>query len=228
MKLGGRVPFAALGRVSASLLVVVLLAGCRADTDEDIVPLDPPGQDEVPVGDDARDDDDAAGEPGDVEVPDEPPPPDEITEAYVEAVLNELERLHGDAIRAALEAGDVTDDVTERLRAIYTESQLDLRVRTFRQVATERAHVFKPPGEVTQRRRQVVQLLEVTQDCIWAETVLDWSGLVIDPVIEHEEFVLLRAEPGDRDSAGSATSWLVASLPAADADVLRGERPCAG
>jgi len=44
--------------------------------------------------------------------------PPEITLAYVQAVVDELDRLYGDAIRLAQAEGAVTDEVVARLEAL--------------------------------------------------------------------------------------------------------------
>jgi len=111
-----------------------------------------------------------------------PSDPADIDEAYVEAVLTELERINGDALRLAVSEG-LSPQITELIRSIYeptraaTEFDLlvDASIGGFPGVRVD-------PGDAVP---SVDEILSASASCIGVDTHFDFtavSGASNDPL----------------------------------------------
>lgn len=144
-----------------------------------------------------------------------PDDPTDIDEAYVEAVLTELERINGDALRLAISEG-LSPAVSDLLLSIYEPElgadQIDLLARS----ASEGfLSIRRPPGDVAVK---VAVVHSGTVGCISVDASYDFS-----PVSENGETDLpLRVElrPQLAGHASNATPWVYFLR-----DALEGELP---
>lgn len=144
--------------------------------------------------------------------------PDEITEPYVQAVLDELYAIEGDAIRLAVEEGLVTGEVLELLSTIYGESEQREVANLLLDAATfEFEGVRRPPGDP---EAEVLSLVSASSECVFAETSFDVSQVTVvesEPIVT---FVELRRSDSNR------TPWRIEFAPAVPEGSDPPEDPC--
>lgn len=153
------------------------------------------------------------------------PPPDvipadesQITEQYVEQVLNALYEVSLEAILLTREAGAVTDEV---VRVTDSISSPEHSTSVLNGLITMAADGFPElridPSPVT---AQVRELHQSRRDCLFAEVEFDRSGLFASPADLPREirgFVRLRlASPEQLATGRNPTAWVVDGLPATD------------
>ena len=241
-------------RVAASLAALAVLVGaCSSDdgaqaeagrqpvASDDIEDVDDPAPDPdtdfdpSPEPDPAPDPDpdpdpDLASEP-------EPEPhiditviPDEITDEYVAAVLVELERIYAEAYAIVRDEQELTSEITDRVDAIFAESRREDRYDEFRQLAGM-PEVFRPQGELQPRTRQVVEILDAADGCLWVETLTDSSGLSPSEG-QQTVFVALFHKDAGRPGDVNPTPWVFERLrtpvEAGSDEAARDELLCAG
>lgn len=120
-------------------------------------------------------------------VPDDPA---EITEAYVEAVINEHNRVIGDALRIQLEGGD-PKEIIDRYNAIYVPEVADRRLTDLFNLDEEILSSLRRPGG-----NQIMRVLSIetaTSACIRTVVEQDLSEVLIDPPSPTENVLILRA-----------------------------------
>ncbi len=162
---------------------------------------------------------------GDVEV-DVTVVPEEITPEYVEAVLAELEQLYADALRELMLAGEPTIEVTDRLGSAFIEEQYASRLQQFLELLGAGFPEIAEPSQLEPRIHTGVELLDVTDVCVYSQTVLDVGGVfggVREPQVAFVEIGLPdRGVVNDRNP----TPWMIHGLPVGAPDELRERRPC--
>ena len=220
--------------VAASLAVALLLAAC-SDGDgaaEGVQPIEEPQADPGEPEPDPVDEDpepevepapDAEPEPADIDIT---VVPDEITEEYVEAVLAELERLYSEAYVAFREAGEPTIEVTDNLGSAFTDRQHTARLAQFVDLQEMEFEGFQSSPDAGPRRHSVEKVLDQGEACIYAETLMDLKGILVDPPEPEITFVELGPLEGDRVRNLSTTPWVIHALPVGDSGQLREVRPC--
>lgn len=118
---------------------------------------------------------------------------DAITETYVEAVLNELSRLDGDALRMAFTEGLVTQEALAILEEVFAAEYFQLQVDSL--VADANAGfpgIAANPGD---RLYNVEELLVARTDCVAAVVNTDFSEVVVSaPPPRQLHVELLRGE----------------------------------
>jgi hypothetical protein len=228
--------------VAASLAVVLLLAAC-SDGDPEasaggIEAIEEPQPD--PAESDPEPEDDEAASAVDPEPEVEPGPepgateiditvvPDEITEEYVEAVLVELERLYIESYIAFREAQEPTIDVTDSLGSAFTNRQYTARLGQFIDLREAGFAGFRSAAEAGPRRHAVESVIDQSDVCIFAETRMDLSGVLVDPPAPEVTFVELGPPDGERFEELNQTPWVIHALPTGDHGELREGRPCRG
>jgi hypothetical protein len=141
--------------------------------------------------------------------------PDEITVEYVEAVLTELEKINGDALRLAVAEG-FSAEVTDLLETVFDGQPLADRANVLLNV-TPVDFEDGPPGDISV---SVVSLAAATEDCVAADVVEDYTTVAASgsPTVSVR-VTLVRGEANN-------TGWLVQNRAVeGDAD---GVSPCLG
>jgi hypothetical protein len=221
--------------LAAAVVLALLLAGCRggddepaASTDFDDPPVTEPATATAPVpGPDTQHDDTdgADGEPA-TDTIDITEVPDEITEAYVEAVLAELERIWTDAlIEYQREGGELTLEVTDRIASIFTDEQIDIRYADFGAIADADFVGARPPEETEPADHQVTELISATPTCINVRTLTSIDGLLEDPPPPSAWAFHLVLQEKELYRDLNPTPWVIAGIPA-DVDSYREQDPC--
>ena len=128
--------------------------------------------------------------------------PDEITVEYVEAVLTELERINGDALRLAMAEG-MSPEVSSLLLSIYTEDLAAPTVTAFNQQAVAGfPGVVSSPGDVT---IDVTDLTVGSLTCLSVEAVLSYDDVLEAPTDAETAIELRRQSSND-------TGWVYAQF----------------
>lgn len=153
--------------------------------------------------------------------------PDEVTPAYVEAVLAELQRVNGEALRLAVDQGVVGEDVSIRLRAINTAEHLGTVVGF---LVGDAAQGFpttvRPPGRI---QMTVTEVLAEADGCVAVRASGDFSGVTVDGATDVPLVLELVAKPGDVDPDRlNPTPWVLSRQLAADAPENEDVVLCAG
>lgn len=134
-----------------------------------------------------------------------PEDPADIDEAYVEAVLAELERINGDALRLAVSEG-LSPRITELIQSIYTPEraaeELDVLVQEYN---AGLPGVRRPPGDVA---ATVSQLLTARRDCIALDGQLDYSA--VSETATEPLPIRVELRPKADEESTNPTPWEIA------------------
>ncbi len=129
-----------------------------------------------------------------------------ITEVYVEAVLNELSQLNGDALRITFAEGLVTMEALTILENVYTPDEYQIQVN----ILVEDSNAGLPgvtdtPGD---RRYTVEELLVTRTDCIAAVVTTDFSAVVVNASPPRQSHLELRRGESRLDDL-NPTVWQI-------------------
>jgi len=142
----------------------------------------------------------------------------QITEEYVEQVLDELFRVSRDALVHTREATLVDETTIELLESIYTKDQAREAINGLIEIAFgDFANFQADPQPAT---ADVLELIDRHRECVFAEVRFDSSGLVTNfqALPDHVRgFVhLLPATEANRAPGHNPTAWVIAALPATE------------
>jgi hypothetical protein len=154
--------------------------------------------------------------------------PDEITLEYVQAVLDELERILADALILTMEEGELTIEIADRVGDIFTTDQRDLRLDELASAAESGFENMNPPDRIVPRRREAIEVLDASEGCLYVETLAREEGIFPGLTDPAPSFVVLHRRLHIRPREINPTPWGYASLAVGDAGHLRAERPCSG
>lgn len=136
--------------------------------------------------------------------------PATIDAAYVNRVLAGLDAVVGDIARAVLKARTVTPQISDRLDAVYTDSEASFFVLALSKNQADGFPGFFPvPGN---RKTSVVSLIRVAPECIFARVTRDMSAVGPNPNPGlTEQWVALVPLDTSRDPARTnPTPWMLA------------------
>jgi hypothetical protein len=152
--------------------------------------------------------------------------PDEITVEYVQAVVDELERIYAEAVVLMMEEGELTIEITDRIGEIFAVRQVDLRTSEFVDTAEDGFPGMRPPEEIETRRRIVQQILDQAEGCLYVETMTYDEAFFVDAVEPVEIYVLLESPTVSRPVDINSTLWVYGSLGSGERETMRGLTPC--
>lgn len=152
--------------------------------------------------------------------------PDEITPAYVEAVLAELEQLYADALRELILAGEPTIEVTDRLGSAFVEAEYQPRLSQFLELEEDGFSGIASAESLRPRVHSDALIMDLSVDCIYAETTLDLSGVFDEEIPVEVSFVQLGLPDREVVNNLNPTPWMVHAFPVGDDDEMRERRPC--
>jgi len=202
--------FLAMRRHMTALLVAGLLLGACGDDDDS-------GERAAvtSIPDDTTTSSTTTTEPSTVAPDVIPRDESQITEEYVEQVLNELFAVSGDALRASIEAGLVDETAIALVEATSSPSTVDEDINELLSLAEIDFEGVR--DDVTSLRATVLDLVTATSECIFVEIELDRSGVVAgqtEPDPNVRTFVrLLPATSEQRASGHNPTAWVTDGLP---------------
>jgi hypothetical protein len=134
-----------------------------------------------------------------------PEDPADIDAAYIEAVLAELERINGDALRLAVSEG-LSPTISELLQSIYTPELFATEIQIISDLAGAGFEGVSPnPGDV---RVSVDSVLSARSDCISADAIEDFSEIGPGGLAAARTRVELRRPP--EPSNPNRTPWVYA------------------
>lgn len=153
--------------------------------------------------------------------------PEEITVEYVQAVLDELERIYAEAVVLMMEEGELTLEISDRIGEIFAQRQVDLRRSEFVDTAEAGFPAMRPPEDITTRRRIVEDILDQGEGCIYVETLTNDHAFFADPVEAIEVFVLLEYPTVERPVELNPTPWVYGALGVGERAEMEAVTPCA-
>ncbi len=133
-----------------------------------------------------------------------------IDAAYVNRVLEGLDKAYGDIVRLVVSSGGLLLQASNQLRAIYAANDwLQLEFDRFQEEARTRFRHYKsPPGDL---KTVVEQLIVGSQNCIFARVRRDYSAMSEALSTPGVEWVGLVPLDPSRDPNGfNATRWAYA------------------
>lgn len=209
-------------RAAAAALTSAMLIACGE------VERDPLLDELGVIGDDVAD---ASDDADDGEDPDHPADgdhlgaPDGRVAGFAEA-LEQAEAHYAAAIAARLRDGAVTDEVEAGVTAAFEPAFAARILASLGELGDEDLAVFRPAGELGPRRHTRITVLERTDGCVYLETVVDGTPLVVDAPPAEPTFVVLRSAASRDDVEADAAGWAIAALPDGDLAALRTASPC--
>ena len=236
----------ARGIASITAIAAVMLSGCTSDADtagelQDIREVlegsaedEPSAEPEAAEQGDGAASAEAAPEADDAEPPPPDPEidvttvPDDITVEYVQAVVDELERILAEALVLMMEEGELTIEITDRVGEIFTLEQRDLRLNELTTASEEGFPGMWPSDEIAPRNREVLGVLDVSEGCIYIEALAFEEGLFPEVTEPAPSFAVLRFPDVERPVEINPTPWVYAALAVGAESELRKERPCQG
>ena len=152
--------------------------------------------------------------------------PDDITVEYVQAVVDELERIYAEALVLLMEEGELTIEITDRIGEIFSIRQRDLRLQEFVQVAEDGFPGMRSPDDIEVRRRQVESIWDRSTECIYAEALAFDGAFFLQEPDPVRSFLVLRPPTRERPVDVNPTPWVYSMLAIGEVGELREERPC--
>lgn len=135
--------------------------------------------------------------------------PDTITVEYAQAVMDELDRVLGDAIRELVAAQGPSDAFIARLKAVYAEPQYTKEVDLYGEDAANEFKGYRiPPGDP---KTIVKEIIDSSNFCIVARVDKDLSSVFSDGADSSAAGILeVRLKDRSRDPAGeNRTAWMI-------------------
>jgi hypothetical protein len=194
----------------ASLAVV--LAACGGN-DDDVEPIAEP----TPTETAAPTEEPPPDEPTETEEPEPDDPfaiPDEIDEAYVQSVLDELFAVRTEALRAAVESNGQPGIDERAVAAIGASHTGPLRLRVVEQVQNIQAadnvdEVFRAPSDMGQERFSLNGIYSATNECLVVYGLINSSEVNLSPPNESVYSVLAVTSTAEPANDGNPTPWLL-------------------
>lgn len=152
--------------------------------------------------------------------------PDDITVEYVQAVVDELERILAEALVLMMEEGELTIEITDRVGEIFSLDQVNARTASLQELSDSGFPNMRPPDEIRPRLRRVEQILDISDGCIYAETLTFDDAFLVEPSDPIPVFVRLESPDVARPVDINPTPWVLGSLGVGEPDQLREVRPC--
>jgi hypothetical protein len=153
--------------------------------------------------------------------------PDEITVEYVQAVLDELERILADALILTMEEGELTLDAADHIGEVFALRQVDIRRSELMDAAESGFPGMRAPEDVGLRRRVAQRVVDQGEGCMYVHTVTTDTAYFDEPVEPVDVYVLLESPTVERPVDINPTPWVYGSLGIGDSAELEGLRPCA-
>jgi hypothetical protein len=134
--------------------------------------------------------------------------PPVIDVAYVNKVLGALDGAYGEVVRSLVSTGTVSPGITDRLKAIYADDLVQLRLASFEKAkANGFSNYRSPPGD---RRTVVTELSTADGQCVFAHVSRDYSAVTsrVSPE-QTSEWVTLVPKPGTLGRTTNSTPWIL-------------------
>jgi hypothetical protein len=145
-----------------------------------------------------------------------------IDVAYVQRVIDALDHVEGDAVRALVSAREPNRAFYERIRAIYLDPQFD-RVQTSygRSAAQEMVERRADPEDPV---TMIDRIIKVNGDCVFAAVTRDFGPILKVPPTEERKkgYIGFGLKKPELDpSHGNPTAWMIGL----DGTTSSGEEP---
>lgn len=139
----------------------------------------------------------------------------QITEEYVEQVLNELLAVAGEALRETVKAGLVEERAISLIEATSSQATVTGDLNELLGLASVGFEGIR--AEPTSLKADVIEVVGADSDCVFAEIELDRSGIVEGQPAEQSGVrtfaKLVPATEEQRTSGQNPTAWVTDGLP---------------
>jgi hypothetical protein len=131
--------------------------------------------------------------------------PDEITVEYVQRVVDVLDRSMGEMFRVFRRDGDLSEEVRQRLHAVYADDYVDDQEAGLQfLVDSGFERVVEQPGDPATR---VERLIHADRDCIFFQASSDQRAW-FEQLPDRQDAIFVAIEPRpDGPSEANPTSW---------------------
>jgi hypothetical protein len=135
--------------------------------------------------------------------------PDEITAEYVQAVLDELYALQGEALRELIAVGQLNEKTVGLLEAVYADAALIQTLNSAEALVFNGfAEIRNPPGDV---KVTVQSLVRATKSCVFVVAEQDYSQVRLTEVELPPTALALVPASVEQIDRGNPTAWAIAS-----------------
>jgi hypothetical protein len=150
------------------------------------------------------------------------PPLEEIDVAYLQPVVDELDRLEGDLFRLAFERGEVDADVEDLIENSYARFRETAMLQGLPEILADREKFFDPPGDPDTTVLEIVERASYASliPCVLVNVEVDFAAVNRVSGVRRYELVLMSGDmvqPLGRNKTG----WWITDL---SDDVPAGER----
>lgn len=130
---------------------------------------------------------------------------------YVQAVMDSLDQVLGDAIRIFAQKKAITPEFTQLLTAVYGPQQFDREQRAYTEDVNHQPFPIKQ--EPQPPTTKVIRIIDSSPSCVVLEATRDYAPIFIhpEPGRDTQAVVELHPKRQDRDpSAKNPTAWEIA------------------
>lgn len=135
--------------------------------------------------------------------------PGVIDVAYVQRVIDALDQVEGDAVRALVAAKAPDGEFHDGIRAIYLDPQFDRVQASYgRSVAQGMVELRADPGDPV---TSIDRLIKTTGDCVFAAVTRNFGALLKEPPTVHKPgYIGFGLKQPERDPARrNPTAWMI-------------------
>jgi hypothetical protein len=133
-----------------------------------------------------------------------------IDVAYVQRVIDALDRVEGDAVRELVRARVPNREFYERIRAIYLDPQFQRVQESYGlSAAANLSTLVENPGDPATR---IERLITASSECIFATDIRDFGPILKvqpDEATKRAYIALGRKDPALDPSALNPTAWMI-------------------
>ncbi|MBW3615465.1 MAG: hypothetical protein KY439_09190 [Actinobacteria bacterium] len=148
--------------------------------------------------------------------------PDVVTVEYAQAVMAELDRILGEAVRAMVADNGPNKEFLDKLNAVYDEPSFENRQSVYGELAADGMEVFRnPPGDPMTR---VQKILRGDSNCVVLSVDRTFAAFFVapSPRPDNVSYIALAPKTEGSDPGGfNRTPWSIVF----DGDTLEGEEP---
>jgi hypothetical protein len=138
--------------------------------------------------------------------------PATIDVAYVQRVIDELDRLDGEATRLIVESKELVLPAATYISAVYAPDELNVQLGLWADEVNDGLERYRrPPGAVV---TTVERLVRSEQSCVIAEVRRDFSRVATDTEAPRVSFMTLEPRRDNQDRGRlNRTPWMITAAP---------------
>ncbi len=152
--------------------------------------------------------------------------PEQIDEAYLNAVLAALDEVDGQATRIIVATKRFPPEAADLLNSIYSDEEFDRQAELWFASIGHDPELKGIRPDADRRKTAVERIIEASPQCIWLAIRRDYSAVNFDPGPDETEYLAL--EPLDRSNDPTQTNktpWMI-TYDGKLQDDMQPKKPC--